>query len=125
MIRIDDVLRDRGSRYGVALGPVEGRAGVTAFLADLRRIRKYAKATHLSWAVVLSDEGALKGDDGEAGAGAIILKMLGRAGLTDHVVVVARWYGGVQLGGDRFAHIVTAVRAALAEAGVDGAPPRG
>jgi putative IMPACT (imprinted ancient) family translation regulator len=121
MIRIDEVLRDRGSRYGVAVGPVRGRAGVAAFLADLRRIRKYAKATHLSWAAVLSEDGPLKADDGEAGAGALILKMVQRAGIVDQVVVVARWYGGVPLGGDRFAHIVTAVRAGLAEAGVDGA----
>ena len=33
--------------------------------------------------------------------------------LRDHIVVVTRWYGGVHLGGDRFAHVVTAVRAYL------------
>ena len=56
----------------------------------------------------------LKGDDGEAGAGAVILKMLEREGLSGQIVVVTRWYGGVHLGGDRFAHIVTCIRAALA-----------
>lgn len=113
MLQIEDVVRDRGSRYAVSGGPVQGRAGVDAFLADLRRVKKYAKATHHSWAVVLSDGGAVKGDDGEAGAGAVILRMLERAGMADHVVVVTRWYGGVHLGGDRFAHIVTCVRAYL------------
>ena len=39
--------------------------------------------------------------------------MLEREGLTDHVVCVTRWYGGTHLGGDRFAHIVTCVRAYL------------
>lgn len=112
MILIEDVLRDRGSRYAVSAGPVDGREGVAAHLASLRRIRKFAKATHHSWAVILSD-GALKDDDGEAGAGALILKMLEREGLVDHVIVVTRWYGGVHLGGDRFAHIVTCTRAAL------------
>lgn len=113
MILIEDVLRDRGSRYAVSAGPVQGRAGVAAHLADLRRIRKFAKATHHSWAAILSDGGPLKDDDGEAGAGALILKMLEREGLRDHIVVVTRWYGGVHLGGDRFAHIVTSTRAAL------------
>lgn len=56
----------------------------------------------------------MKGDDGEAGAGAVILRMLEREALRDHIVVVTRWYGGVNLGGDRFAHIVTCTRAALA-----------
>jgi putative IMPACT (imprinted ancient) family translation regulator len=42
-----------------------------------------------------------------------ILRMLDRADLVDHVVVVTRWYGGTNLGGDRFRHIVAAVRAWL------------
>ena len=42
-------------------------------------------------------------------------RVVERAGLVDHIIVVTRWYGGVHLGGDRFAHVVTAVRAYLAE----------
>lgn len=113
MLQIEDVVRDRGSRYSVSGAPVDGRAGIDAFLRDLKSVKKYAKATHNTWACVLSDQGAVKNDDGESGAGAVILKMLERAGLTDHVVVVTRWYGGVHLGGDRFAHVVTCVRAYL------------
>jgi putative IMPACT (imprinted ancient) family translation regulator len=113
MIVLEDVLRDRGSRYAASVGVVRDRAGIEAFLTELRARRKFARATHHSWAAVLSEGGALKGDDGEAGAGAVILKMLEREGLVDHIVVVTRWYGGVHLGGDRFAHIVTCTRAAL------------
>ena len=113
MIRLDGVVRDRGSRYAVAGGSVEGRAGVSSFLATLKRDKKIAKATHNSWAVILSDEGAIKDDDGESGAGAVILRMLEREGLVDCIVVVTRWYGGVHLGGDRFAHVVTCTRAFL------------
>jgi putative IMPACT (imprinted ancient) family translation regulator len=114
MIVLEDILRDRGSRYAAACGPVRSRAEIDAFLATLRGRRKFDKATHHSWAAILSDGGPLKNDDGEAGAGAVILKMLEREGLRDRVVVVTRWYGGVHLGGDRFAHIVTCTRAALA-----------
>lgn len=114
MMRVlEQVIRDRGSKYAVSGAPVDGRAAIARFLADLRRDRKFAKATHHSWACVLSQDGPQKNDDGEAGAGAIILKMLEREGLTDHVVCVTRWYGGTHLGGDRFAHIVTCVRAYL------------
>jgi putative IMPACT (imprinted ancient) family translation regulator len=114
MIILEDILRDRGSRYAASTGAVRSRAEIDAFLATLRRRRKFDKATHHSWAAVLSDGGPLKGDDGEAGAGAVILKMLEREGLLDHIVVVTRWYGGVHLGGDRFAHVVACTRAALA-----------
>lgn len=113
MIRIDDVIRDRGSRYAVTGGPATTRAGAEAFIATLRQEKRYAKATHNSWALISATEGPLKNDDGEAGAGAVILRMLEREGLRDVIVVVTRWYGGVQLGGDRFAHVVTCVRAFL------------
>ena len=120
MIRIDEVLRDRGSRYAVSGGPVEGRAGAEGFVATLKREKRFAKATHNSWAMVSSTEGPLKNDDGESGAGAVILRMLEREGLQDFVVVVTRWYGGVHLGGDRFAHVVTCVRALLDARRADG-----
>ncbi|VDC29372.1 YigZ family protein [Pseudogemmobacter humi] len=110
---LPDVLRDRGSRYAVSGGRVAGREDALAFLAALKRGKKFARATHNSWAVLLSGDGPLKNDDGESGAGAIILRMLEREGLTDHIVVVTRWYGGVHLGGDRFAHVTTCVRAWL------------
>lgn len=113
MLQLVNVVSDRGSRYAVSGGMVAGRAGVEDFLKALKRQKKFAKATHHSWAVVLSDGGPLRHDDGEAGAGAVILKMVERAGLVNTVVVVTRWYGGVHLGGDRFAHIVTCTRAFL------------
>lgn len=114
MIVLEDLLRDRGSRYAAAAGIVASRGEIDAFLAALRRRRKFDKATHHSWAALLAEVGPLKNDDGEAGAGAVILKMLEREGVTNRIVVVTRWYGGVHLGGDRFAHIVTCTRAALA-----------
>jgi putative IMPACT (imprinted ancient) family translation regulator len=114
MIVLEDILRDRGSRYAAAAGCVTSKAEIDAFLSTLRRRRKFDKATHHSWAALLSVGGPLKNDDGEAGAGAVIQKMLEREAVPDRIVVVTRWYGGVHLGGDRFAHIVTCTRAALA-----------
>jgi putative IMPACT (imprinted ancient) family translation regulator len=114
MIVLEDLLRDRASRYAAAAGTVRSKAEIDAFLASLRQRRKFDKATHHSWAALLTDGGPLKSDDGESGAGAVILKMLEREGVPDRIVVVTRWYGGVHLGGDRFAHIVTCTRAALA-----------
>ena len=127
MIVLEDILRDRGSRYAAAAGRVTSKAEIDIFLATLRRRRKFDKATHHSWAALLSDGGPLKNDDGEAGAGAVILKMLEREAVPDRIVVVTRWYGGVHLGGDRFAHIVTCTRAALAALrdGIDGSATRG
>ncbi len=112
----DKIISDRGSRYAVSGGPARTRDEAEALLAELRRNKRFAKATHNSWAAILSGE-AVRDDDGESGAGQIILQMLERAGLTDHVVIVTRWYGGKHLGGDRFRHVVDAVRHYLAQVG--------
>ena len=104
------ILVDRGSKYAVSGCAVNSRADIDAALKDLRRDKAYAKATHNTWGALLSNGGAIKADDGESGAGMVILRMLEREGLTDHVVVVTRWYGGKHLGGDRFRHVQTCVR---------------
>ena len=117
MLQILDTVRDRGSRYAASGGDIADAAGCKAFIATLKSEKKFAKATHNSWAAVLADGSLIKDDDGESGAGAVIARMIERAELRGHIVVVTRWYGGVNLGGDRFAHVVTSVRAYLAELG--------
>ena len=107
------IISDRGSRYAVSGGPARDRAEAQALLAELKRNKRFARATHNSWAAILSGEG-VRDDDGESGAGQIILQMLERAGLRDHMIVVTRWYGGKHLGGDRFRHVIDAVRHYLA-----------
>ncbi len=90
-------------------GPVVDRATAKAFIKALKRDKKYARATHNTWAALLP-EGPVKNDDGESGAGMVILRMLEREGLQNHIIVVTRWYGGVKLGGDRFRHVQTCVK---------------
>lgn len=112
----DKIISDRGSRYAVSGGPARDRAQVLALLAELKRSKRFAKATHNTWAAIVAGE-ALRDDDGESGASQIILQMLERAGREDHLVIVTRWYGGKHLGGDRFRHVVDAVRHYLSETG--------
>ncbi|WP_127114978.1 YigZ family protein [Shimia sediminis] len=111
MLQLTNVVTDRGSKYAVSGGPVTDRKAADSFLKTLKRDKKFAKATHNTWAVLLSDGTPLKGDDGESGAGMVILRMLEREGLQDHIVVVTRWYGGTKLGGDRFRRVQDCVRA--------------
>ena len=92
MQQLPDVVRDRGSKYAVSGGVAASREDADAFLAELKRDKKFAKATHNTWAVILSDGTPLKGDDGESGAGNVILRMLERDGVTDRILVVTRWY---------------------------------
>ena len=112
MIVLDNVLSDRGSKYAVSGGPCGSEDDARAFLKELKRRKKFAKATHNTWAAII-DGVPMKNDDGEAGAGMVILRMLERDEVHNHIVVVTRWFGGKHLGGDRFRHVQTAVRTYL------------
>ncbi|MFZ7092093.1 YigZ family protein [Primorskyibacter sp. 2E233] len=109
MLVLENIISDRGSRYAVSGGSCQSEAEARAFLKELKRRKKFAKATHNTWAC-LTDTAPLKNDDGESGAGMVILRMLEREDLRNHIIVVTRWYGGKHLGGDRFRHVQDAVR---------------
>ena len=111
----DGVITDRGSKYAVVGCEARTKADAIAAVNALKRDKKFAKATHNTWAAVLADGTQLKNDDGEAGAGMVILRMLERAERRNLVVVVTRWYGGKHLGGDRFRHVQTCVEDFLAQ----------
>lgn len=106
---LENIISDRGSKYAVSGGPCTTDDEAKAFIKTLCRKKKFAKATHNTWGL-LTAQGPLKNDDGESGAGMVILRMLEREQITDHIVVVTRWYGGKHLGGDRFRHVQDAVR---------------
>ncbi len=113
----EQIITDRGSRYSVSFGLVQGREDIKKFLKRIRTYnKKYQKATHHSWAARLSHAGAIfetKNDDGETGAGMVILRILQKEDVTDCIVCVTRWFGGTKLMGDRFKHIQDATKYAL------------
>ena len=95
MLVLENIINDRGSRYAVSGGACQTADDAAAFLKELKRRKKFAKATHNSWACLTSD-GPLKNDDGEAGAGMVIVRMLERSDLREHVIVVTRWFGSAR-----------------------------
>ena len=113
MIRLENIFTDRGSKYAVSGGPCASAEEAKAFVKALCRNKKFAKATHNTWGLILADGTQIKNDDGEAGAGMVILRMLDRERITGEIVVVTRWFGGTHLGGDRFRRVQDAVRVYL------------
>ncbi|MBP9842497.1 MAG: YigZ family protein [Candidatus Pacebacteria bacterium] len=112
----EQIIEDRGSRYSVSIGKVQGREDIKLFLKQLKSNKKYAKATHNSWAARISHEGTIyetKADDGETGAGMVILRVMQKEEVTDCVICVTRWFGGVKLMGDRFKHLQDATKYAI------------
>lgn len=112
----EHVIEDRGSRYSVSVGRVENREEIRKFLSTLKHNKKYQKATHNSWAARISHEGAIfetKSDDGETGAGLVILRVMQKENISNSVICVTRWFGGTKLMGDRFKHIQDATKYAI------------
>lgn len=112
----EQIIEDRGSRYSVSYGQVQGREDIKAFLKTLKKNKKYQKATHNTWAARITHEGAIfetKNDDGETGAGMVILRVMQKENVTDCIICVTRWFGGVKLMGDRFKHVQDATKYAI------------
>jgi len=112
-ILFENIITDRGSRYSVSGGVVTKRDDVKKFLTRLKSNKKYAKATHNTFAVRISSENKIfetKSDDGETGAGNVLLRILQKENMINVIVVVTRWFGGIKLQNDRYKHVQDAAR---------------
>lgn len=89
---------DRRSRFIAAIQPVSDETEALEFIAA--RKKKYWDARHNVHAYVLRNGISRFSDDGEpqGTAGLPMLETLQKQGLTDCVVVVTRYFGGILLG---------------------------
>lgn len=107
--------------------PSQAKAVVDHLLVNDKRV---AKATHNITAYRIRSSSSLAGgdhvkeicyqdqnDDGETAAGGRLLHLLQLMEVWGVCLVVSRWYGGVQLGPDRFRIISQVAREAILEGG--------
>jgi putative IMPACT (imprinted ancient) family translation regulator len=96
---------------------VHSRDDVRAVMQQLLRNNKIARATHnISAFRIFLDSGTVladNDDDGEDAAGGKLAELLSLTDARNVLVVVSRWYGGIQLGPDRFRHINNVARLLL------------
>jgi putative IMPACT (imprinted ancient) family translation regulator len=115
-VLLSQIIEDRGSRYSVSYGLVHSREDIKTFLKTLKKDKAYARADHNSFAARIEHDGVIyetKNDDGETGAGVVILRILGKHDVRNGIVCVTRWFGGVKLMGDRFKHVQDATLIAV------------
>ena len=88
------------SRFIAYVSPAETREEADAFIASIRK--KHKDATHNVPAMVLGDKFQIQwaSDDGEpqGTSGAPIVQFLVNEGITNVVIVVTRYFGGIKLG---------------------------
>lgn len=112
-----DIISDKWSKYTVVSDYLDDSQAHKLRITVLKKDKYFAKATHNSyaWRVKLADWSIMewKNDDGESGAGQIILTEMKRVNAVNMIVVVTRYFGWVMLYGDRFKHVVDAAKMIL------------
>ena len=134
-------LQDKGSVFQAHSSACTNEAEARRFVQAIKRDPQFASADHNMFASRIWQPSAEKvdvgraatnelscaspkgrwieatDDDGEGGGARRILTDMQRMGCKNVCVVVSRWYGGQNLGGARFRHIVSAARGALLKLG--------
>ncbi|XP_013147870.1 PREDICTED: protein IMPACT-like [Papilio polytes] len=120
-----EVIVDRKSSFQGHAAEVHSIDDVNAVMTKLKQNKKIMNAFHNMYAYRIERK-TEKGvsilqdcdDDGEAHAGGRMLHLLQILDQKNTLVVVSRWYGGIQLGPDRFRHINNATRQVIQQAGL-------
>ena len=119
-----EILEDRKSVFQGHTACVKSQEEVQQVLKKLYTNKKIAQATHniSAYRIYLPEKKSWLADcddDGEDAGGGRLLHLLEILDVTDRVVVVSRWFGGVKLGPDRFKLINNAARLVLKSAVTD------
>lgn len=111
---------EKRSRFIAHAQPVSTEAEALAFLNQCKQ--EYWNATHNVYAYILEENQLMRySDDGEPGgtAGLPVLDILKKEGLSNLIVVVTRYFGGVLLGTGGLVHAYSkAAKAGIAAAGL-------
>ncbi len=113
-------LIEKRSRFIASVRPVQTEEEALQFLEDLKK--KYWDAKHNVYAYIIEENNIQRySDDGEpAGtAGVPVLDMIKKEGLSNLVVVVTRYFGGILLGTGGLVHAYSK----SAKLGIEAAEP--
>lgn len=111
---MSEPITDRKSTFVAFATKAENEEEAFNKLAALKTDNKIIKAHHVMTAWRIKGKGDVVfqdcDDDGENAAGGRMLHLLVIMGAWNVIVAVARWYGGIHLGPDRFKHINSVTR---------------
>ena len=95
---VQGLFKDRKSRFVSLAFPVTAEDEIKEIIKKIKK--EYYDAAHHCYAYVLGAKGELyrSNDDGEPAAGAPILGQINSRKLTNILVVVVRYFGGIKLG---------------------------
>ena len=83
-----NIITDCGSRCSVCGAPARSKFGVLVALKILKRRKKYAKAAGNTCVILLYYKGSLDNENGEAGAGKVLVRIREGEQFFDYFCVV-------------------------------------
>lgn len=118
----EGLYKEKGSKFIALAYAVETEDNIKAILSDVKK--KYFDARHHCYAWILGTEQTLfrSNDDGEpsGSAGKPILNQIYSFGLTNTLIIVVRYFGGIKLGVSGLVNAYkTAAREALSNAMIE------
>lgn len=111
---LKNIITDRRSKYTVVWWKIGSDEEAKQFVKTLLRDPYFRKATHNSYAYRIQvDNGAIrevKNDDGESWAWNCILRELQREHVVNTIIIVTRYFWGIQLHADRFKNVINGTK---------------
>lgn len=106
------IIKDKQSKFQSRHVDLTNLEEIPHILTDLiKQNKSISKASHphmVAWRVQQNNTTAIVHgfkDNGEKGAGTILLDILIKYDLVNVLIICTRWYGGKPIGGARFRHI--------------------
>ncbi|KAF8995514.1 ribosomal protein S5 domain 2-type protein [Cyathus striatus] len=119
-IYTSDRITDRKSAFLAHVSTLSSARDLPTLLSQLGQLPRIKRATHCMYAYRTREGDAEAGklvcgqsDGGEGGSGDRLSRILELSGYENVAVVVWRWFGGVQLGSDRWRRISEVAKDAL------------
>ena len=114
--KAEGLYKEKGSKFISFVFPVKNEEEVAASLEEVKNLHHAARHHCYAWKLGMGDEAQIRfNDDGEPGnsAGKPILGQIDSHNLTEVLIVVVRYFGGVKLG---VGGLINAYRTAAADA---------
>ncbi len=95
------IIKEKGSKFSGLLIKLLSENDIKETVNAIKKEKGFTKGNHYIYAYKIKDRMG-KNDDGESGAGKILVEQLSHSKIDNVLLAVVRWYGGKHLGSRRF-----------------------
>ncbi|MCD6579420.1 YigZ family protein [bacterium] len=95
------IVKEKNSKFLGVLLSLKDIENIKEIIKTIKKGKRFSKGDHYIYAYKAGSK-ISKNDDGEKGAGKILVDLIRNSSLDNILILVIRWYGGKHLGSMRF-----------------------